>query len=195
MGGLAVPLSVDSRRSVDRRVHSNLSRHDERGEDAGMKLEYRSDIDGLRAIAVLCVIAYHAFPQQVTGGFIGVDIFFVISGFLISGLIQKGLRDGSFGFLDFYARRIKRIFPALIVVLASCLVAGWVLLLPDEYVPLGKHVAAGAGFISNFLLLDESGYFDTVAEFKPLLHLWSLGVEERFTLSGRLCCCSRGDGR
>jgi len=161
-------------------VHSNLSRHDERGQDAGMKLEYRSNIDGLRAIAVLFVIAYHAFPQQVTGGFIGVDIFFVISGFLISGLIQKGLRDGSFSFLDFYARRIKRIFPALIVVLASCLVAGWILLLPDEYVSLGKHVAAGAGFISNFLLMNESGYFDTVAELKPLLHLWSLGVEEQF---------------
>jgi peptidoglycan/LPS O-acetylase OafA/YrhL len=141
---------------------------------------YRPDVDGLRAIAVGAVLAFHAFPQLAPGGFAGVDVFFVISGFLISGIILDGLRDGSFSFADFYWRRVRRIFPALALVLAACLLLGWLLLLPDEYRQLGKHVAAGAAFLSNVLLWRETGYFDTAAELKPLLHLWSLGVEEQY---------------
>ena len=148
-----------------------------------MKVAYRSDIDGLRAIAVLLVVAFHAFPYQFPGGFIGVDVFFVISGFLITSLIYKGLDDGSFRFSEFYARRIKRIFPALVVVLIACLLAGWLLLFPEEYNSLGKHVAAGAAFIVNFSLLQEADYFDAAAKVKPLLHLWSLGIEEQFYIA------------
>jgi peptidoglycan/LPS O-acetylase OafA/YrhL len=103
---------------------------------------YRSDIDGLRAIAVLAVLGFHGFPNLVPGGFVGVDIFFVISGFLISGLIYKDLSQGTFSLLEFYARRARRIFPALIAVLISCLAAGWLVLLPDEFSSLGKQVGA-----------------------------------------------------
>jgi peptidoglycan/LPS O-acetylase OafA/YrhL len=142
--------------------------------------KYRPDIDGLRAIAVLAVVGFHAFPSFMKGGFIGVDIFFVISGFLISTILFENLERGTFHFSQFYARRIKRIFPALVFVLLISLVAGWFLLLADEYQQLSKHVAAGAGFISNFVLLEEVGYFNNAAETKPLLHLWSLGIEEQF---------------
>ena len=138
------------------------------------------DIDGLRAIAVLSVVGYHASPLWFKGGFIGVDIFFVISGFLISTIIFENLRGGTFSLVDFYGRRIDRIFPALIIVLTACFVAGWLLLLPDEYKQLGRHIAGGAGFVSNFILWNESGYFDNAASTKPLLHLWSLGIEEQF---------------
>lgn len=143
---------------------------------------YRPDIDGLRALAVLAVIGFHAFPARVPGGFIGVDVFFVISGFLISGIILRGLEAKKFDFWEFYSRRIRRIFPALTVVLFSTLAMGWFLLLPDEYARLGKHIAAGALFVSNWILWGESGYFDIDATAKPLLHLWSLGVEEQFYL-------------
>ncbi|MCI5116515.1 MAG: acyltransferase [Candidatus Electrothrix sp. LOE1_4_5] len=142
--------------------------------------KYRPDIDGLRAIAVLSVVGFHAFPSWVKGGFIGVDVFFVISGFLISGIIYENLDKKEFTFREFYARRIMRIFPALIVVMTTCFAFGWLLLLTDEYKQLGKHIAGGASFISNFLLWQESGYFDNSAETKPLLHLWSLGIEEQF---------------
>ena len=145
-----------------------------------MHPKYRGDIDGLRAVAVLSVLMFHAFPERVRGGFVGVDVFFVISGFLISGIILAGIKDNTFSFRKFYARRIKRIFPSLIVVLCSSLALGWFLLLPKEYKALGEHVAAGAGFVSNLLLWSESGYFDEAAELKPLLHLWSLGIEEQF---------------
>ena len=141
---------------------------------------YRADIDGLRAVAVLSVVGFHAFPGWVPGGFVGVDVFFVISGFLISTIIITGLKDGSFTFTGFYARRVRRIFPAFIVVLAACFAFGWFALLSDEFMQLGKHIAGGAGFVSNFVLWSESGYFDTSAETKPLLHAWSLGVEEQF---------------
>src|SRR5688500_7392979 len=122
---------------------------------------YRPDIDGMRAVAVLAVLAFHAFPNWMPGGFAGVDVFFVISGFLISGIIFEGLQADRFSLLDFYWRRVRRIFPALILVLAACLGIGWLILLPDEYSQLGKHVAAGAGFIANVALWRESGYFDT----------------------------------
>ncbi len=153
---------------------------------------YRPDIDGLRAVAVLAVIAYHADARLAPGGFVGVDVFFVISGFLISSIIFKNLERGSFSFADFYARRIRRIFPALSVVLVAVLAAGWLTLLPDAYGQLGRHVAAGAGFVSNIVFWREAGYFDKAAEQKPLLHLWSLGVEEQFYLlwPGLMVVCS-----
>jgi peptidoglycan/LPS O-acetylase OafA/YrhL len=144
---------------------------------------YRGDIDGLRAIAVLSVLGFHAFPTMFPSGFIGVDIFFVISGFLISSIILKALAEGSFSFFDFYSRRIKRIFPALFIVLLTCFAVGWFVLLPDELKQLGKHMAAGAGFGSNLILLSESGYFDNLSDTKPLLHLWSLGIEEQFYMA------------
>lgn len=142
--------------------------------------KYRADIDGLRAIAVLAVVLFHAFPSSIKGGFVGVDIFFVISGFLISTILFSSLDQGRFSFIDFYSRRIKRIFPTLLIVLIFCYAFGWVSLLPDEFEQLGKHIAGGSGFISNFLYWKESGYFDNSADTKPLLHLWSLGVEEQF---------------
>lgn len=142
--------------------------------------KYRPDIDGLRAIAVLSVVLFHAFPQFLRGGFIGVDVFFVISGFLISTIIFESLEKGTFTFQQFYSRRIRRIFPALLFVLAVSSMFGWFALLADEYKQFGKHMAAGAGFVSNVVLWGESGYFDNSAETKPLLHLWSLGVEEQF---------------
>jgi peptidoglycan/LPS O-acetylase OafA/YrhL len=151
--------------------------------------KYRPDIDGLRALAVLSVVLFHAFPEVLKGGFIGVDVFFVISGFLISTIIFTSLERGSFSFREFYARRIRRIFPALVLVLASSYVFGWFTLLADEYRQLGKHIAGGAGFISNLMLWTEAGYFDTSAETKPLLHLWSLGIEEQFYFVWPLLLC------
>lgn len=114
------------------------------------------------------------------GGFIGVDIFFVISGFLISTIIFSSLERDRFSLVEFYVRRIRRIFPALIIVMIACLSFGWFVLFADEYKQLGKHTAAGAGFIQNFMLWRESGYFDNSSDTKPLLHLWSLAVEEQF---------------
>lgn len=142
--------------------------------------KYRPDIDGLRAVAILSVVAFHAFPGWVTGGFIGVDAFFVISGYLISTIIFESLAEGTFSFRAFYARRINRIFPALILVLVASYAFGWLALLPDEFKQLSTHIAGGAGFASNFVLWNEAGYFDGSAETKPLLHLWSLGIEEQF---------------
>jgi peptidoglycan/LPS O-acetylase OafA/YrhL len=154
---------------------THLSRQNRAGVEA-----YRPDIDGLRAIAILSVLAFHAFPAFLPGGFVGVDIFFVISGFLITGIILRALVRDRFSFMDFYARRIRRIFPALTVVLLSAWALGWLKLLPDEYASLTKHIAAGSAYGSNLLLNKEAGYFDPNAELKPLLHLWSLGVEEQF---------------
>lgn len=142
--------------------------------------KYRSDIDGLRAIAVLSVLGFHAFPGWIKGGFIGVDIFFVISGYLISMIVFSNLEHHSFSIVDFYNRRIRRIFPALLSVMLASLLFGWFFLLADEYALLGKHLALGAAFVSNISLWIESGYFDTGAETKPMLHLWSLAIEEQF---------------
>jgi peptidoglycan/LPS O-acetylase OafA/YrhL len=147
-----------------------------------IKPSYRPDIDGLRALAVLAVIAFHAFPEWVSGGFIGVDVFFVISGFLITTLIQESLQQQSFSFRTFYASRVRRLFPALVIVLLTCQLLGWFALLSNEYKALGKHIAASAAFIPNIIFWSESGYFDYAADAKPLLHLWSLGIEEQFYL-------------
>ena len=151
--------------------------------EAGKKsvhLAYRPDIDGLRAVAVLCVVGFHLSPGRVTGGFIGVDIFFVISGYLISTIVFSNLERDSFSILEFYDRRIRRIFPALVTMMAAVLILGWFGLCTDEYSQLGKHITGGASFVSNLMLWNESGYFDEAAETKPMLHLWSLGIEEQF---------------
>ena len=154
-------------------------------------------IQVLRGLAALLVVIGHAIHETqvmataladspVDGSFVrwgsGVDIFFVISGFLISGIIFSGLERQRFSFRDFYARRIRRIFPALIVVLAAAYAAGWFLLFADRFAELGKHAAGGAGFVANYVLWREAGYFDGASDTKPFLHLWSLGVEEQFYL-------------
>ena len=143
-------------------------------------ISYRPDIDGLRAIAVLAVLVFHAFPTLLCGGFVGVDVFFVISGYLISKVILTTLEQGTFRIADFYSRRIRRIFPALVTVLAVCLVFGWNTMLANDLALLAKHVLGGASFVSNFVLWSEAGYFDKASVLKPLLHLWSLGIEEQF---------------
>src|SRR5215831_10202401 len=130
---------------------------------------YRPDIDGMRAVAVLSVVGFHAFRNVVRGGFIGVDIFFVISGFLISSIIFDSLERESFSFIEFYRRRIARIFPALLLLLIACYAFGWLTLLPTEYEELGKQIGGGAAYVSNFVLWNEHGYFDQAAETKPLL--------------------------
>lgn len=143
-------------------------------------MRYRPDIDGLRAVAILLVLGFHAFPYRVPGGFVGVDIFFVVSGFLISGIIFRDLEGGRFEFRQFYARRLRRIVPALMVVLVFTYLFGWWVLLSDEFAQLSRHVASAAGFFSNFTLWSEAGYFDEAADTKPLQHLWSLAIEEQF---------------
>jgi peptidoglycan/LPS O-acetylase OafA/YrhL len=142
---------------------------------------YRPDIDGLRAIAVLVVVAFHANPSLVPGGFIGVDIFFVISGYLITGLIASHIEDNSFTFTDFYTRRIKRIFPAYIAVsIATLIVSSW-LLIPNDYIFYTTSLAASWGFVANvFFSMSSWGYFGQRTEEYPLLHTWSLSVEEQF---------------
>ena len=155
-------------------------------------LRYRPDIDGLRAIAVISVVLFHAFPDSIfKSGFVGVDVFFVISGFLISTIIFKGMNrriegmgeSKPFSFIDFYSRRVRRIFPSLIFCLLTFLVLGWFVLLPDEYSLFGKHTMGASAYVSNLLLWSEAGdYFQTASQTKPLLHLWSLGIEEQFYL-------------
>lgn len=146
-------------------------------------MQYRADIDGLRAVAVVPVVFYHAWPKWIPGGFVGVDIFFVISGFLITSIILSQLAAGTFSIAGFYSRRVRRIFPALFIVLLATIATGWGVLLHGEFLQVGKHVVAGAGFVSNLVLWHESGYFDNAATTKPLLHLWSLGVEEQFYIA------------
>lgn len=139
-------------------------------------MAYRPDIDGLRAIAVSLVLVFHAFPKFLSGGFIGVDVFFVVSGFLITGIIMRA----DFSFSVFYYRRARRILPALALVVGASLVVGWFLLTPRQFEALGRQAAASAIFVPNFLFWSETGYFAAAAGTKPLLHLWSLGVEEQF---------------
>ena len=147
------------------------------------QLSYRPDIDGLRAVAVMSVVLYHfGIVGALSGGFIGVDIFFVISGFLITSLITADLKVGSFSLLAFYQRRIRRIFPAMLVVLAASLAAGYFFLLPGDYTSLGVSAAYSAASLSNWYFLQNTGYFDRVADMLPLLHMWSLSVEEQFYL-------------
>ena len=143
-------------------------------------LSYRRDIDGLRALAVMVVVLFHFGITGFSGGFVGVDVFFVISGFLITSIIWRQRQAGQFSFLDFWTRRARRILPALCVVMLASLVAGWFLLAPHDYSDLGRTVRYQAMFASNILFRREDGYFDTASDLKPLLHTWSLSVEEQF---------------
>jgi len=151
-----------------------------RAKAAYASLPYRADIDGMRAVAILLVIVYHAFPGAFPGGFIGVDVFFVISGYMITGLITREIAEGAFSFIGFYRRRVLRLFPALALVLAVCMTFGAFVLFPLEFRGLGKHVTAASAYLLNFVLMNEVGYFDEANFRKPLMHLWSLSVEEQF---------------
>jgi peptidoglycan/LPS O-acetylase OafA/YrhL len=143
---------------------------------------YRPDIDGLRAVAVLSVVAYHVAPVVMPSGFLGVDVFFVISGFLITSLVRAELEAGTFSFLNFYGRRIRRIYPALLIVLLATLIGGTWLMLPEAYYLLGQSALWAATGLSNFYFLSQVDYFAPSANSLPLLHTWSLGVEEQFYL-------------
>lgn len=143
---------------------------------------YRPEIDGLRAIAVLAVVLFHARLGPFTGGYVGVDIFFVISGFLITSIIVREIESGAFSFAGFYERRIRRIFPALFVVIAATFVAGWFILTPKDYQDFARSAMHTTVFTSNFLFNNRAGYFAPAAETQPLLHTWSLAVEEQFYL-------------
>lgn len=144
--------------------------------------KYRPDIDGLRAIAVLAVVLYHYGIGGLKGGFVGVDVFFVISGFLITGIIHSEVQRGDFTLARFYERRARRIFPALFAMLMVTMIAGLWILLPSDLAWLGKASVATVLFVSNGLYFLKSGYFDSTSDFNPLLHTWSLGVEEQFYL-------------
>ena len=145
-------------------------------------LKYRAEIDGLRALAVLPVILFHAGFEWFSGGFVGVDVFFVISGYLITTLIVSELSEGKFSLLDFYKRRARRILPGLFFVMLVSLPFAWFLLTPVGLKDFGQSLFATSTFASNVLLWIESGYFETTAELKPLLHTWSLAVEEQYYL-------------
>ncbi len=143
-------------------------------------MKYRAEIDGLRAIAVVPVVFFHAGFNVFRGGFVGVDVFFAISGFLITTIIVGEMEEGAFSFARFYERRARRILPALVVVMAACILLGWFWMLPSEFDKLAKSVAAASLFVSNFFFWSQSGYFDTTSELEPLLHTWSLAIEEQF---------------
>lgn len=150
--------------------------------EARQKQDYRTDIDGLRAVAVLGVVAYHYGLNVISGGFVGVDIFFVISGFLITSHLKGEIEAGQFSILSFYDRRIRRIVPALLVMLAVTLIAGWFLLMPGDYASTGASAAYAAFGLGNIYFWQHTGYFDQTADMQTLLHTWSLGVEEQFYL-------------
>ncbi|MEY4766885.1 MAG: hypothetical protein RI907_3558 [Pseudomonadota bacterium] len=145
-------------------------------------MRHRAEIDGLRAVAVLPVIFFHAGFSVLHGGFIGVDVFFVISGYLITALIEEDRQQGRFSIADFYERRARRILPALFVVLLCCLPAAWVWMISSDFIAFSQSLAAVPLFSSNMLFGMTAGYFDTASELKPLLHTWSLAVEEQYYL-------------
>ncbi|MFT3896014.1 MAG: acyltransferase [Anaerolineales bacterium] len=144
------------------------------------KLSYRSDIDGLRAVAVLSVVFYHAGMKLFSGGYVGVDVFFVISGFLITTIIVREIEAGEFSIIKFYERRIRRIYPALYTTLLFILIAAYFLYNPEVFAQACKSILATIGFVSNILFWTQSGYFAAPATLTPLLHTWSLAVEEQF---------------
>ena len=143
-------------------------------------MDYRREIDGLRALAVLPVILFHAGFETFSGGFVGVDVFFVISGYLITTIILAELEQGKFSIVNFYERRARRILPALFLVMLVCIPFAWFWLLPSDMKDFSQSLVAVSVFASNILFWHESGYFDTAAELKPLLHTWSLAVEEQY---------------
>jgi peptidoglycan/LPS O-acetylase OafA/YrhL len=142
----------------------------------------RGDIEGLRALAVISVLINHAFPNALPGGFAGVDVFFVISGYLIGRHLLQDIQAGRLSILGFYAKRARRILPALALVLICVWGIGWLIFSAPEFSTLGRQIVASAFFSNNIVLWSESGYFDVAASGKPLLHLWSLGIEEQFYL-------------
>mgnify|MGYP005708222981 FL=1 len=143
-------------------------------------MKYRAEIDGLRALAVLPVILFHAGFEWVSGGFVGVDVFFVISGYLITTIIISEMAEGKFSIVNFYERRARRILPMLFFVMLACLPFAWLWLNPNDLQNFGDSLFAVSTFSSNILFLLRGGYFDTAAELKPLLHTWSLAVEEQY---------------
>lgn len=145
-----------------------------------MKTKYRPEIDGLRAIAVLSVIFYHAFPSLLTGGFVGVDVFFVISGYLITSILLRELQNNDFSISRFYERRARRIMPALFLMMIVCIPFGYLYLLPDDISSFYKSILSVSTFTSNFFFASESGYFAPNVELKPFLHTWTLAVEEQY---------------
>lgn len=145
-----------------------------------LQMRYRSDIDGLRAIAVVPVVLFHAGMPGLSGGYLGVDVFFVISGFLITSILLSDIAEDRFSIISFYERRIRRIVPALVVMLICATTVAWCILLPNSLLEFSKSLVATATFSSNFLFYSQTGYFDPAAAGKPLLHTWSLAVEEQF---------------
>ena len=143
-------------------------------------MKYRREIDGLRALAVVPVILFHAGFETFSGGFVGVDVFFVISGYLITTIILSELEQGKFSIGNFYERRTRRVIPMLFLVMLCCIPFAWFWLLPGDMIDFSQSLVAVSFFVSNILFWRESGYFDTAAELKPLLHTWSLAVEEQF---------------
>ncbi|MFM8958279.1 MAG: acyltransferase family protein [Actinomycetota bacterium] len=148
----------------------------------GTSLDYRTEIDGLRAIAVLLVVANHAKYKLFQGGFVGVDVFFVISGYLITRLIVKEVAEDNFSFSRFYVRRIRRIVPALLFTLVVCLPVAYLVMLPSELVYFSQAAIGAVFFVSNIVLWKQGGYFDVGSDLRPMLHLWSLAIEEQFYL-------------
>lgn len=147
---------------------------------SGSEQKYFASIDGLRTIAVLAVVIFHFFPKILSGGYAGVDVFFVISGFLVTGVIQRKITSNSFSYIDFYKKRIKRLFPALSITLICTTTFAAFFLLSEELRSYGQQLFSGIFFHSNILFFSEAGYFDKSSELKPLLHLWSLSLEEQF---------------
>ena len=147
-----------------------------------MKITYRPEIDGLRAAAIIPVVLFHAGLPGFSGGFVGVDVFFVISGYLITNFILTDLHNGRFSFIEFWVRRARRILPALFAVVVFSLVAGWFVFFPADYRDLGRSALSQAFFSSNILFWLKAGYFAAPSETKPLLHTWSLSVEEQYYL-------------
>jgi peptidoglycan/LPS O-acetylase OafA/YrhL len=168
LAGLAAPAHADD--AADKSIDKSIAKP---------RITYRPDIDGLRAIAVLAVVLFHADVPWASGGYVGVDVFFVISGYLITALILEQQDRDRFTLAWFYERRIRRILPALLVVLLACVIGGWLFMTPNDYKSLAGSILATALFSSNVLLW-RPGYFDTDAETQPLLHTWSLAVEEQF---------------
>jgi peptidoglycan/LPS O-acetylase OafA/YrhL len=146
------------------------------------KIIYRREVDGLRAIAILSVVFFHADIFSLPGGFFGVDIFFVISGYLITKILLNEMQVGSFSLVSFLDRRIRRISPALFLVTVTSVLLAWAILLPGDLIDFSKSLLAIPAFLSNFVFWRQSGYFDTASELKPLLHTWSLAVEGQFYL-------------
>ena len=151
--------------------------------NADATLRYRPEIDGLRSVAVVPVVLFHAGFQMFSGGYVGVDVFFVISGYLITGILLGDIERHRYSIARFYERRARRILPALLAMMLVCLPLAWVVMLPDEIAGFGRSVLAVLGFVSNIEFWREEGYFSTASEFKPLLHTWSLAVEEQFYLA------------